>query len=97
MIEGSALVPTASTGGPLLTVTDLEKHFPVRKGILWDRTVGHVNAHGTSTPANDSTETAAVKLALGEDVATEPVPRSSWDHVQVSVGHILSRGDTVGQ
>ena len=28
--------------------------------------VSYINAHGTSTPANDSTETAAMKTALGE-------------------------------
>lgn len=28
--------------------------------------VSYINAHGTSTPANDSTETAAIKLALGD-------------------------------
>ena len=28
--------------------------------------VDYINAHGTSTPANDSTETAAIKKALGE-------------------------------
>jgi 3-oxoacyl-[acyl-carrier-protein] synthase II len=28
--------------------------------------VSYINAHGTSTPANDSTETAAVKKALGD-------------------------------
>jgi oligopeptide transport system ATP-binding protein len=29
---------------PLLTVTDLKVHFPVRRGFLFDRTVGHVKA-----------------------------------------------------
>jgi oligopeptide transport system ATP-binding protein len=29
---------------PLLTVTDLKVHFPVRRGLLFDRTVGHVKA-----------------------------------------------------
>ena len=28
---------------PLLEITDLKKHFPIRKGIL-SRTVGHVHA-----------------------------------------------------
>ncbi|HXV58771.1 MAG TPA: ATP-binding cassette domain-containing protein [Gaiellaceae bacterium] len=36
--------PDTTPDGALLTVTDLEKHFPVRKGILWERTVGHVKA-----------------------------------------------------
>jgi ABC-type oligopeptide transport system ATPase subunit len=30
--------------GALLTVTDLEKHFPIRKGLLVERTVDHVKA-----------------------------------------------------
>ncbi|MBF2000705.1 MAG: beta-ketoacyl-ACP synthase II [Synechococcales cyanobacterium C42_A2020_086] len=34
-------------------------------GITADQ-VSYINAHGTSTPANDSTETAAIKTALGE-------------------------------
>jgi len=29
---------------PLLTVDDLQVHFPVRRGLLFDRTVGHVKA-----------------------------------------------------
>ena len=33
-----------SPDGALLTVTDLEKHFPVRKGILIEWTVDHVKA-----------------------------------------------------
>jgi len=28
--------------------------------------VSYINAHGTSTTANDSTETAAIKKAVGE-------------------------------
>ena len=33
-----------STNGALLEVTDLTKHFPIKQGILIDRTVGHVKA-----------------------------------------------------
>jgi oligopeptide transport system ATP-binding protein len=35
---------TVSTDGAILHVTDLHKHFPIRKGILWERTVGEVKA-----------------------------------------------------
>ncbi len=34
----------ASQGGALLTVDNLEKHFPVRKGLIIERTVGYVKA-----------------------------------------------------
>jgi oligopeptide transport system ATP-binding protein len=34
----------ASTNGALLKVAGLEKHFPIRKGVLWERTVGAVKA-----------------------------------------------------
>ena len=36
--------PQASTDGPLLEVTDLVKHFPIKSGVLFDRTVGAVQA-----------------------------------------------------
>jgi oligopeptide transport system ATP-binding protein len=42
--EAPAAVPSASRSGALLEVTDLQKWFPVRKGILWERTVGFVKA-----------------------------------------------------
>jgi oligopeptide transport system ATP-binding protein len=42
--EAPAPVTLPSTDGALLTVTDLTKHFPVRKGILWEKTVGYVKA-----------------------------------------------------
>ena len=35
---------TMSENGALLTITDLHKHFPIRKGLLWERTVGEVKA-----------------------------------------------------
>jgi 3-oxoacyl-[acyl-carrier-protein] synthase II len=38
----------------------------LKDGGLNPEQVNYINAHGTSTPANDSTETAAVKKALGD-------------------------------
>jgi oligopeptide transport system ATP-binding protein len=39
---------------PLLEVRDLVKHFPVREGVLFDRTVGHVKAvDGVSFEINE--------------------------------------------
>jgi oligopeptide transport system ATP-binding protein len=37
-------VSTPGTNGALLEVRDLKKHFPVKKGILWEREVGSVKA-----------------------------------------------------
>ncbi len=34
-----------------------------------DKDVLHINAHGTSTPLNDKSETQAIKLAMGEEAA----------------------------
>jgi oligopeptide transport system ATP-binding protein len=35
---------TPGTNGALLVVRDLKKHFPVKKGILWEREIGAVKA-----------------------------------------------------
>ncbi|MGO1747058.1 beta-ketoacyl-ACP synthase II [Alkalibacterium gilvum] len=47
--------------------------------------VGYINVHGTSTPANDSAETSAIKLALGE-AASKTVAVSSTKSM---TGHLL--------
>jgi 3-oxoacyl-[acyl-carrier-protein] synthase II len=52
-------------------------------GIAAD-SVDYVNAHGTSTPANDSNETAAIKSALGS--RAKDIPVSSTKSM---TGHLL--------
>ncbi|HUO46840.1 MAG TPA: beta-ketoacyl-ACP synthase II [Acidimicrobiia bacterium] len=50
----------------------------------------YINAHGTSTEANDATETAAIKIALGEE--SHRVPVSSTKSV---TGHLLGGAGAV--
>jgi 3-oxoacyl-[acyl-carrier-protein] synthase II len=52
--------------------------------------VDYVNAHGTSTPLNDRSETMALKLALGERAATVPVSST-----KSAIGHLLGAAGAV--
>jgi len=54
--------------------------------------VSYINAHGTSTPANDSTETAAMKKALGEHAykITVSSTKSMTGHLLGGAGGIES-------
>ena len=54
-------------------------------GGLKENDTLYINAHGTGTPLNDKTETAAIKLAFGEEVARKAMISSS----KSMTGHLL--------
>jgi 3-oxoacyl-[acyl-carrier-protein] synthase II len=52
--------------------------------------VDYINAHGTGTPLNDSVETLAIKVALGEKAYSVPV-----SSIKSMVGHCLGSAGAV--
>ena len=56
-----------------------EAGFDAEKDLLY------INAHGTSTPLNDKSETAAIKLAIGEEAAHKAMISST----KSMTGHML--------
>jgi 3-oxoacyl-[acyl-carrier-protein] synthase II len=62
----------------------------LRDAGLTPEDVDYVNAHGTSTPLNDRSETAALKAALGE--RAQEIPVSS---TKSAIGHLLGAAGAV--
>jgi 3-oxoacyl-[acyl-carrier-protein] synthase II len=62
----------------------------LRNAHLTPADVDYVNAHGTSTPLNDRSETEAIKLALGERAYDIPVSST-----KSAIGHLLGAAGAV--
>jgi 3-oxoacyl-[acyl-carrier-protein] synthase II len=63
----------------------------LRDAALEPSDITYINAHGTSTEANDAGETAAIKIAMGERQAHQ-IPISSTKSM---TGHILGGAGAV--
>jgi len=76
--------PTGGPAGQAITLA-------IADADLRPEDLSYVNAHGTSTQLNDAAETAAIKRALGEQVAKQ-IPISS---TKSAIGHLLGAAGAV--
>ena len=73
------VMPDADGAGPIRAI-----NWALEDADIQPEEIDYVNAHGTSTPLNDASETRALKIALGE--AARSIPISSTKSM---IGHIF--------
>ncbi len=62
------------------------------EGGFTPQDIGHVNAHGTGTPANDATESRALRALCEDDALAASIPVTS---VKGTIGHTLGAAGAV--
>jgi 3-oxoacyl-[acyl-carrier-protein] synthase II len=78
-------MPEADGDGPARAMANALADAGVRPSE-----VDYINAHGTSTPLNDRSETAAIKRVLGEHARRVPISST-----KSMVGHLLGAAGAV--
>ena len=77
--------PDPSGKGPILTITRALEDAKVNP-----EDVTYINAHGTSTPANDAVETLAIKKVFGERAASIPISST-----KSMIGHAMGASGAI--
>ena len=85
----------ANIDGSHITAPDYESQAKCMKSALNDagisaNAIDYINAHGTSTPLNDASETKAIKAALGKHSSEIPVSSN-----KSMMGHLLGAAGAV--
>ena len=55
-------------------------HLALQEAQVLPEQIGYINAHGSSTPLNDKTETLAIKQVFGEQAYTVPISSTKAMH-----------------
>ncbi len=73
------VMPDAEGAGPVRAI-----EWALQDAGIAPSEIGYVNAHGTSTPLNDASETRALKVALGESASRTPISST-----KSMIGHLF--------